>query len=157
MAKIAKIGLFEQAELRTLAIRTTLDLDHLPQVAGQAYNKIIEYLNSIGELPADAPYICYYNQDLENLDVEMGFPIAKALPGNEVIGAHTIPAQRILVGLHLGAYRNTDPLYYEMIEWLNHNGYQVQGMAYHYYLNDLDRPEHELLTKIVLPVVSVKR
>jgi effector-binding domain-containing protein len=152
MAKISKIVLLEQPEQRVLSIRTTINMNDLSNVAEQAYDKIIEYLTQIGELTGGAPYVCYYNEDLENLDVEIGFPVAKTFQGTNEIAAHTIPVQKVLAGIHLGAYVDSDPLFYEMMQWLNDNGYQTQGTIYNYYLNDSNRPENELLTKIVIPI-----
>jgi len=51
-------------------------------------------LNELGEKPLEAAFAAYYNMDMENLDVEMGFPVAKPLAGRGEIkaGAWTTPA-----------------------------------------------------------------
>ncbi len=152
MAKISTIILMEQPEQQVMSIRTTINMKDLADVAGQIYGKIMAHLAKTGELAAGAPFTCYYNDDLNNLDVEMGFPVARSLQGNDEITARTIPAQRVITGLDLGPYRESDPLFFEMMKWLKDNEYEAQGTIYNYYLNDQNRPESELLTKIVIPV-----
>ena len=44
MAIISKINLIEQPEQHVLSIRTTIQFDEYPRVAGQAYGKIMEYM-----------------------------------------------------------------------------------------------------------------
>ncbi|MNZ97258.1 Bacterial transcription activator, effector binding domain [compost metagenome] len=101
---------------------------------------------------ADTPFVCYYNMEMENLDVEIGFPVAKPLSGDNDIKPGIIPSQTVITSIHMGAYADAEPLYIEMEEWISENGYEAQGHVYEYYLNDPFRPEDELLTKIVMPV-----
>jgi hypothetical protein len=72
------LELSEQEEQPVLYIRTRTALSGLPKVIGNAYGAIINYLTEIGEQPADAPYTAYYNLDMQDLDVEMGFPVRGA-------------------------------------------------------------------------------
>jgi len=78
-----KFELSEQPAQATLSIRTRTKMESLPQVIGQAYHAIFEYLNEIKESPVGAPFTAYYNLDMEDLDVEMGFPVAKPLTGKD--------------------------------------------------------------------------
>ena len=63
-----------------LSIRTHSPVGNLPQVLGQCFGKVIEYIVSLNEQPAGAPFVCYYNMDMQNLDIEIGFPVAVTLP-----------------------------------------------------------------------------
>lgn len=76
--------LSEKPAQHTLSIRTRTRLADLPQVIGEAYGAIIEYLNEIKEAPAGAPFTAYYNLDMEDLDVEMGFPWLNSWPARIV-------------------------------------------------------------------------
>lgn len=98
------------------------------------------------------PNVCYHNADLENLDVEMGFPVAKPVSGNVGIAGYTISVQKAVSGIFLGAYEYTDPLMFEIMQWIKEHGYEQQGKVYNYYLNDDDRNANELLTQIVVPI-----
>jgi effector-binding domain-containing protein len=152
VAIISTINAIEQPEQHVLSIRTTIHFDDYPRVAGQAYGRIMEYAARNGLLFSSGPFVCYHNADLENLDVEMGFPVAKPVTGEGDIMGHVIPVQKAVSGIFLGAYTDTDPLMMEIIQWIAEHGYEQQGEIYNYYLNDEDRPVGELLTQIVVPI-----
>lgn len=152
MATISKINLLEQPEQHVLSIRTTIHFNDYPNTAKQAYRAIMEYASCNGLLLSGGPFVCYHNDNLENLDVEMGFPVAKPVSGNNDIAAYTIPVQKAVSGIFLGAYEDTDPLMIEIMQWIKEHGYEQQGKIYNYYLNDDDRNTSELLTQIVVPI-----
>lgn len=152
MAIISKINLIEQPERHVLAIRTTINFNDYPNTAEQAYKKLMEYAARNGLLFSSGPFVCYHNTDLENLDVEMGFPVATPISGNDDIKGYTIPVQKAVSGIFLGAYEDTDPLMIEIMQWIMEHGYEQQGKIYNYYLNDDNRDAGELLTQIVVPI-----
>lgn len=152
MATISKITLLEQPEQHVLSLRTTINFNDFPKTAEQTYKKIMEYAALNGILLSSGPFVCYHNADLENLDIEMGFPVARPISGNNDIAGHTIPVQKAVSGIFLGAYEDTDPLMFEIIQWIIEHGYEQQGEIFNYYLNDDSRVASELLTQIVVPI-----
>lgn len=148
-----KIDFIENPSQPVLSIRTRTSVGNLPGEIGKAYGAIIQYLNEIGEQPSDAPFTAYYNLDMEDLDVEMGFPVSKPLPGRGEIISGEIPAGKQACSMFKGPYSQMVPLYDAMNQWINDNGYTAVGTSYEYYYNSpADVPEGELLTKVVLPL-----
>jgi effector-binding domain-containing protein len=148
-----KIDFVEKSSQPVLSIRTRTSVGNLPKEIGRAYAAIIQYLNEIGEQPLDAPFTAYYNLDMEDLDVEMGFPVSKPLPGKEEIMSGEVPAGRQVCSMFKGPYSQMVPLYNAMNKWISDKGYTAVGTAYEYYYNSpTDVPESELLTKVVLPL-----
>lgn len=148
-----KIELNEQTTQPVLAIRKTTSVQNLPQEIGVAYEKIIQYLNSLGEKPVDVPFVAYYNMDMENLQVEMGFPVGKPLDAIDDIVPGEIPAGRQISCMYKGAYSEMGPAYEEMMKWVGENGYTARGVSYEFYYNSpREVAESELLTKIVFPL-----
>ncbi len=152
MAIISKINLIEQPEQHVLSIRTFINFDDYPRVAAKAYGKIMDYIIQNDLLPSGGPFVCYHNADLKNLDVEMGFPVAKPVSGEGEVLGYTILHRKVVSGISLGPYEDTDPLMMEIIQWMAEHGYEQQGGIYNYYLNDDDRPTCELLTQIIMPI-----
>lgn len=151
--KMIKIELMEQKEQPVLSIRTRTTLEELPDLIGRSYYKIMDYLKELKEEAADAPFTAYYNMDMQDLDVEMGFPVAKSLPGKGEILAGEIPGGKVVSSMHKGPYKEMEQPYTEMAKWISDNGYEPTGVAYEYYYNNPDDvPESELLTRIVMPV-----
>lgn len=136
-----------------LSMRTRTSVDELPQALGKAYASIIGYLDEIGEKPIDAPFAAYYNMDMENLDVEMGFPVARAIEGKGEILAGEIPAGKQVWHLYKGPYAQMAPVYNALTQWMGENGHIPTGVVYEFYCNSpAEVPESELLTKIVFPL-----
>ncbi|MDQ2087811.1 GyrI-like domain-containing protein [Herbivorax sp. ANBcel31] len=133
-----------------LSIKKVTSVDNLPQECGRAYLMILERLKELGEEPADAPFAIYYNMDMENLQVELGFPVSKALPEKGDIKANEIPAGKKATCMHKGPYKDSEAVYNAMTKWIEENGYEPTGVVYEVYYNSpMDVPESELLTKIV--------
>lgn len=150
---IFKIELNQQNAQPVLSIRTTTTLELLPNLIGESYMKIMGYLKELGEQPADAPFTAYHNLDMQNLDVEMGFPVARLLPEKGGIKAGEIPQSKFISCMYKGAYAGMEQLYNEMFKWIAENGYEQVGVYYEYYYNSpADVPESELLTKVVMPI-----
>ncbi|WP_031516236.1 GyrI-like domain-containing protein [Desulfofalx alkaliphila] len=137
-----------------LSIRTRTAVDKLPQELGKAYEAIIQYLNELGEKPAEpVAFAAYYNTDMQDLDVEMGFPVSKPLKGKGEIKSGEIPAGKQVSCMYKGSYSKVEPVYQAMMQWISEKGYTPTGVAYEFYYNSpMDVPESELLTKIVFPI-----
>ncbi len=145
-----KFKLIETAEQPVLSVKKVTSLALLPQEIGKAYKIIMEYLTELGEQPVDAPFTAYYNMDMENLNVEMGFPVAKKITGKGEIISSVIPAGKKAACLYNGPYKDMGSTYEAMSKWIDDNGYKPAGVVYEYYFNSpLEVPESELLTKIV--------
>ena len=86
----------EQNAVPVLKVRTRATMATLSQVIGENYGKIMNYLTELKVQPAEAPYTCYRNMDMEDLDVEMGFPVEKELPGRGDIEYGEIPAGKFV-------------------------------------------------------------
>ena len=145
--------LVEQSPQPTLSIRTTTSIKNLPQELGKAYQAIGQYLGQLGEQPTGAPYAAYFNFDMNNIDVEIGFPISKSLPDKEGIKATALPGGKIARCLYTGPYKEIEPAYNALTAWVKENGYEATGVAYEFYLNDPGEVSpSELMTQVVFPL-----
>lgn len=153
MARISNIILIQQPSFHILAIRKSINfMEEFSDFAGYSFDRITKHLDSLNELPSDAPIICFHNMVLESLDVEIGFPVATSLSGKDDIAARTIPSQKVVSAIDLGPYEKQDPMLEEIFAWIQSNGYEMRGEIYYQYLNDTERSEDELLTKMILPI-----
>lgn len=147
------IELKERSAQPVLSIRKITAVGNLPQEIGRAYGSIMQYLNELGEQPAEAPYTAYYNLDMEHLDVEMGFPVSKQLAGKGEIKAGVFPEGKYVECMYKGSYGEMVPAYDAMNKWMAEKGLEATGISYEIYYNSpAEVPESELLTKIMLPV-----
>lgn len=153
MPRISNIEILQKNEQFTLSIRTKTQVETLPMLIGECYGKMSAYLEELGEYLEDVPFVAYHNLDMQNLDVEMGFPVSKALPGKDEIKSGVIPAGKIVFCMFRGAYSEVEPTYNEMYKWIEDNGFKATGTAYEHYYNGPGFPESEMLTMIVMPIV----
>jgi effector-binding domain-containing protein len=91
--------------------------------------------------------------DMQDLDVEMSFPVAKVLSGQGDIKASSIPEGKRVFCMYRGAYTDMESVYAEMAQWIEDNGLTPTGTAYEHYFNGPGFPESEMLTMIVMPVL----
>jgi len=153
MPKMSSIKLLKQNEQPIISIRTQTSVDQLPHLIDESNLKMATYLNELNETLADVPFVAYHNTtDPKALDVEIGFPVANVIPGREDIKPGSIPAGLLVFSMNRGPYNKMKPLYREMLQWIEKNGFEATGTAYEYYYNDTSFLETELLTKIVMPV-----
>ena len=91
--------------------------------------------------------------DMQNLDVELGFPVPKELPGKGEIQGGRIPAGKFATVLHAGPCDRVGPAYEALAKWIAEKGYQVTGVAYEVYLNDPNETKPEdLKTQVMFPL-----
>lgn len=136
-----------------LSIRTHSRVEDLPILIGKSYEEIMVYLQELGGQPAGVPFVAYYNLDMQNLDIEIGFPVAKALAGKGEVQPSEIPEGLFATTLYTGPYDQMPPAYEALTEFVKANGYEPTGVAYEYYLNGpADTSPEGLQTRILFPL-----
>lgn len=153
MARISEILLMEPPAQHLLVMRKTIDfLPEYSDFAAHCFAAIGGYLQSLGMPPGGGPVVCFHNQELTHLDVEIGFPVAKAVPDHEEIRYVLRPSRRVVTAIDLGPYEEQDPTLMELLAWADTNGHKTSGPIYYQYLNGPERPPHEFLTLMSLPL-----
>ncbi len=148
-----QIELLELQPQPKLSMRTCIPVSDLPQFLGKAYGDIMQHLNSLGELPHGAPFAVYYNMDMENLDIEAGFPVGKPLPASESILSGEIPGGKYASGIFTGPYGELSTIYDAISQWMQNNQYEPTGTVYELYLNDPSTvAPQDLKTQILFPL-----
>ncbi len=146
--------ILEQPYRATLSIRTRAAVDQLPQVLGDSFGLIACYLEELGEKATGPPFAAYYNMDMQDLDIEIGIPVPRELPGRNEIQPSGIPGGQVASCLHVGPYNAIEPTYSALSEWMAAEGLSPTGVAVEMYLNDPTRTAPEQLqTQILFPLV----
>jgi effector-binding domain-containing protein len=143
----------ETAAQPALTIRTTASAQNLPDVLAQGFADLVQHLGWLHAQPAGAPYVAYYNKDVQHLDIEIGIPVVAPLPGEGEIRLREIPAGKMAACLYTGPYNELESAYTALTEWVTAEGYTATGVAYEQYLNDpLNTPQQDLQTLILFPL-----
>lgn len=143
------LQIVETEEQPVLSVKTIASVSNMPNVVGRIYGQIVNYIVVKGEEPIGPAFIAYYNMDMENLIVEIGFPISKKIDGKDDVALNYIPAGKKATGFHKGSYGEIGPVYERLTKFISEKGYEPTGVVYEYYYNSPDEiPESELLTKV---------
>jgi effector-binding domain-containing protein len=136
-----------------LCVRTHTSMQGLPTAIQQAYQQIFTHLQALNEQPAGPVYVAYFNLDLHDMEVEMGAPVSKDLPGSGEVQPGHLPDTRAATCTYTGPYNEIELAYNELTGWASVSGYEPTGVAYEFYLNDpaVTSPL-ELQTRIVFPL-----
>jgi effector-binding domain-containing protein len=92
--------------------------------------------------------------DMENLDIEVGFPVAKKLSSGNEVKASEIPAGKVATCVYTGPYGEEMKAAYEALsKHVEEKGCVPTGIVYEIYLNSpMDTPPEKLQTQIVFPL-----
>lgn len=143
----------ERERQPVLSIRLRTPYQDLPKAIGDSYQKIFGYFQDIGAMPTGQPFVGYFNMDMDDLDVEIGYPALAELPGVGLIMQSEIPAGRYASMVYTGPYSRLKEAYRELSEWIEKNQLKSNFRAYEIYLNDPQvTSEDKLETKILLGV-----
>ncbi len=118
---ITKPKIDQRAEQPYLGIRTQVRPSQFRKIIPQFLDEIFARLNEQGVQPASAPFMRYHVINMGgNMDVEIGVPVAQALPGTERIQAGVLPAGRYASVI----YRNVGGITGNraLVEWAHSNG-----------------------------------
>ena len=136
-----------------LSIRKRTNMESLPQTIGQGFGAVAQYLGEIGQQPAGAPYVAYYNMDMSDLDIEIGFPVSKKLPGKSEIKASQIPGGKMGTCLYTGPYLEMPSAYEALTKLVTEKGLEPTGIVYEVYYNSpMDTEPAKLQTLILFPL-----
>lgn len=147
-----QIELLNKPAQPALMVRTHTAVQDLPMLLGKTYGAIMQYLAELGEQPAGMPFVGYYNMDMQNLDVEIGFPVARPLTGRGEIQCREFPGGELVTTMHIGPYEELTHAYDEMNKWIEAQGYQVSGAVYELYYSEPGTPPDQIRTQIIFPV-----
>jgi effector-binding domain-containing protein len=132
-----------------LYIRTRGPVQNLPQMMGEAFGAIGAYVGQVHAPIVGAPYALYHNLDMQDLDVEIGFPVAGPVPGTDTIQHRVLPAVRVATCLNTGPYDGIHEAYEALQRWMAEQGVQPGATMFEWYLNDPAQVKPEqLMTKI---------
>ncbi|MBN2897899.1 MAG: GyrI-like domain-containing protein [Clostridia bacterium] len=139
-----------------LYIHTTSSVQDLPMVLGRCYGEIMTYMHEKHISAHGAPYVAYYNMDMDNLDIDVGVPVDTLVESNQSnIKCGTIPSGNYVSTLHVGPYNKIESAYKALITYIEESGVRSTGAAYEYYLNDpQETPESELQTQVLFKLID---
>lgn len=144
--------IIETKDQPVLSIRTRTRAQDLPPLIGLAYGKIMSRMTELAVEVAGNPLVAYYNLNMEDLDVELGFPVDVKLKGKGEIQPGLIPGGWKATTMHVGPYEKLSVAYETLNAFVKTQGKEPTGVAYEYYLDGPEVPMEKVRTIIVFPL-----
>ena len=133
-----------------LSIRTHAAVPDLPTVLPQLFGAVAQYMGQLGQPITGAPLVAYYNMDMQNMDIEVGYPVAQKLPGQGNIQFSQMAGGKAAACLYIGPYDQIQRAYETLTQWMQAHSYEGTGVCYEVYLNDpAQNPPEALQTQIM--------
>lgn len=142
--------LVELDEQKVVSVRRRCPVGDLPDVIGRTYGMIMAHLSSHDRYPEGVPFVGYFNMDMNDLDVEIGFPVHDDVAETDEIKMSRIPKGKYAQTLHIGPYKELEKAYDVLMRWIGTSGYEATGIGYEFYLNDPGEvKESEIQTRLM--------
>lgn len=149
--------IIERRETPTLSVRYRTSVAELPNSMGPIYGEIVGHMTRKEIAFAGAPFAAYYNMDMNDLDVEIGFPVASPVEGAGRVTAGTLPGGTYATAKHTGPYTTIEATYNALMAFVAEKGLQpTTSFMFEEYLNSPeDTPPERLETVIYFPIATV--
>jgi effector-binding domain-containing protein len=150
-----EMEIVELKERNTVSVRYRTPAAGLAGSMGPIYGEIAAYMGKNGIPFAGPPFAMYYNMDMDDLDVEIGFPVGKAQTGEGRVKAGKLPGGRMATATHLGPYTSIEETYNKLTAFVGQKGLETESYMYEEYLNSPeDTAPEKLATNIYFVLKS---
>ena len=140
--------IIERKETPTLSVRCRTPVAELPNTMGRIYGEIAAHMGKSG-----IPFAMYYNMDMNDLDVEIGFPLAVPAAGAGRVAAGKLPGGSFATAKHTGPYAAIEETYNALTAFVKGKGVQPETFMFEEYPNSPeDTPPEKLETAIYFPL-----
>jgi effector-binding domain-containing protein len=137
---MSSIRIIECRDQQTAAVRERVPMTELTEFFSRAFGETMAVLQSQGIRPVDAPFGKYYGRPTETVDVEAGFPVAKAITASGRVLPGVLPGGRAVEAIHVGPYDTMERTYSEIEEYFAKEHLEGGPVMWESYLSD---PEAE--------------
>jgi len=144
----------DEKDQHFLKIKKRTPAQEIPIVLGTCYGEILTYMHEVNLKMSGAPFVIYYNMDMNDLEIDICIPLAVESKGRGHIQSDKMDKGQYISTLHIGPYQTLNNAYRSVTEYIQTNNIAITGIAYEFYLNDPQEvaPE-DLQTRIMFKLL----
>ena len=106
-----------------VAITSTVSMPQLGEVLPQLSDEVFDWVNAHGLTPVGPPFWKYNMIDMAaGLEVEVGVPVGRPVPGDARVSGGTLPGGRYVVARHVGHPDSLEQATAELLAWAEGKG-----------------------------------
>lgn len=146
----------------TAAVRLRVPMSTLSHLFDEHLPNIAHRLADLGAQPAGPPYARYHEFGADEVDVEIGIPVAapvgalRPLAEAEAgeMGASELPGGQVAITVYRGSYDGLSQTYDALHDWIHAQGRDEGPAPWESYVDDPSEVEDvsELRTEVIWPV-----
>jgi effector-binding domain-containing protein len=137
-----------------LSIRGRASAKTLSATIGEYLRDVGRYVNGAGGKVAGPVFTRYHQRADDEVELEAGVPVDKALPGDQRVQASELPGGLAVATIHLGPYDQLPAASEALASWVTQNGREPAGPPWEFYLNDPTVTEPaEWKTEVLQPLM----
>ena len=133
---MTKIEIVDEPAVATAVIRRVVAMAELRDFYDSALPAVIAAIAAQGGKPAGPPFARYFGEPGDTADLELGFPVARAIEASGDVRPGALPAGRIYQAVHTGPYDTLAQTYRAIAERMASDGAQPAGQLWEYYTTD---------------------
>ena len=139
-----------------MSARLTVAPDALGTAIGEAIAETRGYIARHDARPTGMPVALYHigTPEDEALAIEVGWPVAAALPAEGRIGIGTIGGVTVARTIHRGPYDTVSGAFAAITDWLVARGHETAGTPWEVYRSDPGdvHDPRDLITEVCWPI-----
>lgn len=128
--------LLEIDEVMTAVIADVVALEHMTDFFDRAFTELPEVLASQGVVPAGAAFARHRRPVTDSADLEVGFPVDRAIEPEGDVRASSLPGGRIARLVHHGSFDGLPGAWQDLQRWIRDEGLAPGGAMWEVYLTE---------------------
>lgn len=151
--RIAEIGIKCVPDHYVVSQRKTINfMKDYSKVSESVLSEISEILGTLEIFPIDGSITFFHNNDLESLDVEIGWRISGPIHTDDKTLCRYVPEHDEVTTLDQGPYEQQDSTLFDMLQWISDNKITTTGPITYVYLNNPKGNETNNITKMSIAI-----
>ncbi|MDR2008879.1 MAG: GyrI-like domain-containing protein [Bacteroidales bacterium] len=155
MPRISNAAIIHQIEQPILSVRSKINENELVNFITANFEKISDYIKELDEFITSIPLAIYHNYQnmiLNEIDIEIAFPVTKILPEKDNIKSSLLPENKLVFSLYQGNPNDMKQFYKDLERWIELNSFEIIGPCYEYYYNGDEYGMNNLIIKTAIPI-----
>jgi effector-binding domain-containing protein len=137
-----------------VAIRATIKANEVSKTLTTLLPEVGAYAARSGAAMTGPPFTRYYKLGGDEVEIEAGMPIAKAVAGNDRVKSAELPGGRTAIAWHVGSYHDLQKSYKRLEEWMKSQNLEPRAAPWEIYWTDpgIEPDPTKWRTQILWPV-----